>query len=84
MPFTLPDHLDLSTETLLREIAERHGFGECSVERLPTTGIFHPICRLGDGAILRIPRHHPPFAEAIPDDRWRQLGPVMGGQHVEA
>ena len=63
MPLTLPDHVDVSSETL-RTIADRHGLGGACVERLPETGIFNAIYRLGDGAILRIPRNHPKFVEA--------------------
>ena len=63
MPFTLPDHVDVRPETLL-EIAYRYSVGGGSVERLPETGIFNAIYRLGDGAILRIPRDHPKFVEA--------------------
>lgn len=113
MSFTLPDHVDVSPETL-RQIGERHGIAGCYVERLPETGIFNAIYRLGEGAIVRIPRNHPTFIQAAcnevvavpaaraagvrtsrlleilrfflepPDDRWRHLGPVTGGQHVEA
>ena len=63
MPCTLPDHVDVSAETL-QTIADRHGVGGSDVERLPETGIFNAIYRLGDGAILRIPRNHPKFIEA--------------------
>ena len=63
MPFTLPDHVDVSPETL-HQIANRHGVDGASVERLPETVIFNAIYRLGDGTILRIPRNHPTFIQA--------------------
>lgn len=63
MPFTLPDHVDVSPNTLAA-IAARHGLDATDVERLPETGIFNAIYRLGDGAILRIPRNHPKFVAA--------------------
>ena len=63
MPFTLPDHVDV-TPKAIRAVADRHGLGGSSIERLPETGIFNAIYRLGDGSILRIPRHHLKFINA--------------------
>jgi aminoglycoside phosphotransferase (APT) family kinase protein len=63
LPFTLPDHVNVSSETL-HKIADRHGVGGCYVERLPETGIFNASYWLGEGAILRIPRNHPTFIQA--------------------
>ena len=60
LPLTLPDHIDVSPETL-SAIAARHGICTTDVERLLETGIFNAIYRLGAGAILRIPRNHPTF-----------------------
>ena len=79
MPFTLPDHVDVSLETL-REIAERHGLGGSSVERLPEAGIFNAIYRLGDGALLRIPRNHPKFVQAA----HREVATLDGDATAEA
>jgi aminoglycoside phosphotransferase (APT) family kinase protein len=59
----LPDHVDIGPETLCA-IASRHGIDAADVECLPETGIFNAIYRLGDGAILRIPRIHPKFVAA--------------------
>jgi hypothetical protein len=50
LPFTLPDHVDVSTEPL-QAIADRHGVDAADVERLPETGIFNAIYRLGDVAL---------------------------------
>ncbi len=58
LPLMLPDHVDIGPETLCA-IASRHGIDAADVECLPETGIFNAIYRLGDGAILRIPRIHP-------------------------
>lgn len=57
MTFTQPDHVAIDAQTL-RAIADRHGLDGSDVERLPETGIFNAIFRLGDGATLRTPRHH--------------------------
>src|SRR5687767_5916883 len=59
----LPDHVDVSPETL-SALAFRYGADTADVARLPETGIFNAIYRLGDGAILRIPRNHPKFVAA--------------------
>jgi hypothetical protein len=56
LPFTLPDHVDISIE-ILHQVVER------------------PLPMLLE--VLRS------FLEP-PDDRWQALGPVMGGQYVEA
>jgi aminoglycoside phosphotransferase (APT) family kinase protein len=63
LPFTLPEHVEVSTETL-RAIAYRHGVEPFAVERLPETGIFNAVYRLGADGILRIPRNHPDFIRA--------------------
>jgi len=63
LPFTLPEHVEVSADTL-RAIADRHRIDSSTVVRLPETGIFNAIYRLGDDAILRIPRNHPKFVEA--------------------
>jgi aminoglycoside phosphotransferase (APT) family kinase protein len=56
--FTLRDHTEV-TPDVLSAIAARHGFAGAPVERLPETGIFNAVYRLGRDAILRIPRNHP-------------------------
>jgi len=58
--FTLPDHVDTDTDTL-RAVAARHGLDADSIKRLPETGIANAIYRIGDDAILRVPRNHPNF-----------------------
>ena len=63
-PLGLPDHTPVSAEAL-RALAERHHVSVQQVERLPDTGIFNAVYRLGDGLILRIPRNHPAFTDAI-------------------
>ncbi len=89
----LPNHVVVSPETL-REIAERHGLGGSSVERLPETGIFNQLSlwTLPCGAtpvLSRAERPVPMLLEVLrffmepPDDRWRAIGPVEPGQHPE-
>jgi len=81
--FTLPEHLAIDADTL-RAIARRHGLDAEPIERLPEPGIVNAIYRLGERAILRVPRHHPNFVEdgrreAVadpPDDRWHAIGPI--------
>jgi aminoglycoside phosphotransferase (APT) family kinase protein len=63
VPFTLPDHVEAAPETL-RAVAERHGLPTSPLLRLPDAGIFNAVYRLGDVAILRIPRNHPKFIAA--------------------
>ena len=74
--FTLPDHVTVDPDTL-QAIAKQHGLDGTSVERLPDTGIFNAIYRLGQDAILRVPRNHPDFvahgyreAGAVPGRSW--------------
>lgn len=63
-PFNLPDHAVVVADAL-RAIAERYGVDPADVERLPETGIFNAIYRLGEHLILRVPRDHPAFIAAI-------------------
>jgi aminoglycoside phosphotransferase (APT) family kinase protein len=56
--FQLPPHVDLTPQTI-RAIADRHGLDiAAGVERLPDAGIVNAIYRLGETAILRVPRNH--------------------------
>ena len=58
--FTLPDHVAIDAETL-QAIAMRHNLDGTTIERLPETGIINAIYRVGQDAILRVPRNHPDF-----------------------
>lgn len=58
--FRLPDYVAIDAETL-QAIAKLHGLRGATVERLPETGIINAIYRLGETAILRVPRNHPDF-----------------------
>ncbi len=62
-PFTLPDHVEVSSTTL-RAIGARHGLGPIRPRRLPEHGIFNAIFQLNRQIILRVPRDHPRFVEA--------------------
>jgi len=81
LTFTLPDHVAIDAQTL-RAIADRHGFDGAGVERLPETGIFNAIFRLGDDAILRIPRHHPDFIAAACREATAVPAARAGGSHA--
>lgn len=58
--FTLPDHVTIDDETL-QAIAKLHGLAGTTIERLPETGIVNAIYRIGETAVLRVPRNHPDF-----------------------
>jgi aminoglycoside phosphotransferase (APT) family kinase protein len=60
----LPAFPEISDD-LLHAIAERHGVGGTAIVRLPEVGIFNAIYALGNDLILRIPRNHPAFIEAV-------------------
>jgi aminoglycoside phosphotransferase (APT) family kinase protein len=60
----LPPFPEISDE-LLHTIAERHNVGGSAISRLPEVGIFNTIYALGADLILRIPRNHPAFTEAV-------------------
>lgn len=89
----LPDHVVVSPEAL-QEIADRHGLGGSSVERLPETGIFNQLSlwtlpRGASPGLSWAERPVPMLLEVLrlfiepPDDRWRAIGPVEPGQHTE-
>ena len=63
-PISLPEHAVVVPDAL-RAIAERYGVDTADVERLPETGIFNAIYRLGEHLVLRVPRDHPAFIRAI-------------------
>ena len=77
----LPDHVDVNAETL-RAIADRHGLDGSDVERLPETGSFNAIFRLGDDAILRIPRHHSDSIAAARSEAVAVPAARAGGSHA--
>jgi aminoglycoside phosphotransferase (APT) family kinase protein len=64
VPFTLPDHVAVTPDSL-RAIAERHRLPSEPIIQLPETGIFNAVYRIGDRAILRVPRNDPNFIAAI-------------------
>jgi aminoglycoside phosphotransferase (APT) family kinase protein len=53
------------SDNLLYAIAERHAVAGAAISRLPEIGIFNAIYALGTHLILRIPRNHPAFTEAL-------------------
>jgi aminoglycoside phosphotransferase (APT) family kinase protein len=53
------------SDDLLHAIAERHAVAGAAISRLPEIGIFNAIYALGTHLILRIPRNHPAFIEAV-------------------
>lgn len=53
------------TRERLEEVLVRHGLTGHALVRLPNVGIFNAIFTVGDSLILRVPRQHPAFVEAI-------------------
>ena len=53
------------TPEVLHAIAERHRLGQRAVTRLPEVGIFNAIYLIGDALVLRVPRSHPAFTNAL-------------------
>ena len=62
-PFTLPDHVEVSSTTL-HAIAARYGLGPICPRRLPEHGIVNAILQLNRQVIPRVPRNHPTFVAA--------------------
>ncbi len=54
----LPEHAPIDAAAIAA-IAERHGLGAVSYERLAHPDIINAIYRLGERFVLRVPRSHP-------------------------